>query len=303
MIESYLRLFGTKPKTIYSSPLERGDHPELDTSPELDIEGIKVYQSMIGAAQWIVSLGRLDIATAVMTLSSFRAAPRKGHLDRIKRVYGYLAKMRHAKLRFRVHLPDYSTIPIPEHNWAKTIYGEVKELLPNDIPPPLGEEVILTTYVDANLCHDFTTGRSVTGILHLVNQTVVDFYSKKQPAVQTATYGSEYMAARTATEQIIELRTILRYLGVPIKSASYLFGDNKTVVDSSANPASKLSKRHVLLSYHRVREAIAAGILNFIFIPGSINPADIMSKAWGYQAVWPMLKALLFWEGNTMSIE
>jgi len=139
--------------------------------------------------------------------------------------------------------------------------------------------------------------------LHLVNQTVVDFYSKKQPVVQTATYGSEYMAARTATEQIIKLRTILRYLGVPIKSASYLFGDNKTVVDSSANPASKLSKRHVLLSYHRVREAIAAGILNFIFIPGSINPADIMSKAWGYQAVWPMLKALLFWEGNTMSID
>ena len=55
MIESYLRLFGTKHKTIYSSPLEKGNHPELD-SPELDIEGIKVYQSMIGAVQLIVSL-------------------------------------------------------------------------------------------------------------------------------------------------------------------------------------------------------------------------------------------------------
>ena len=132
---------------------------------------------------------------------------------------------------------------------------------------------------------------------------MVDFYSKKQPVVQTAKYGSEYMAARTATEQIIELPTILRYLGVPIKSASYLFGDNKTVVDSSVNPASKLSKRHVLLSYHRVREAIAARLLNFLFIPGSINLADILSKVWGYQAVWPVLKALLFWEGDTMSIE
>jgi len=72
-----------------------------------------------------------------MTLSSFRAAPRKGHLDQIKRVYGYLAKIRHAKLHFRIHQPDYSTIPIPEHNWTKTIYGEVKELLPNDTPPPM----------------------------------------------------------------------------------------------------------------------------------------------------------------------
>jgi len=41
----------------------------------------------------------------------------------------------------------------------------------------------------------------------LVNQTVVDFYLKKQPVVQTAMYGSEYMAARTAMEQIIKLRT------------------------------------------------------------------------------------------------
>jgi len=57
MIKLYLCLFGTKPKTIYSSPLEKGDHPELDTSPELDIEGIKVNKSMIGAVQWTVSLG------------------------------------------------------------------------------------------------------------------------------------------------------------------------------------------------------------------------------------------------------
>jgi len=62
--------------------------------------------------------------------------------------------------------------------------------------------------------------------------------------IQTAMYGSEYMAARTAMEQIIELQTTLQYLGVPIKSASYLIGDNMTVIDSSVNAASKLSKWH-----------------------------------------------------------
>ena len=34
-------------------------------------------------------------------------------------------------------------------------------------------------------------------------------------------------------------------------------------------------------------------------IRGDINPADILSKHWGYQAVWPMLHACLFWEGDT----
>jgi len=73
-----------------------------------------------------------------------------------------------------------------------------------------------------------------------------------------------------------------------------MFGDNKSVV-----PHSCLHKRHNALSYHRVREAIAAGIIGFYHIPGAINPADILSKHWGYQAVWPLLRALLFWQDRT----
>jgi hypothetical protein len=94
----------------------------------------------------------------------------------------------------------------------------------------------------------------------------------------------------------------LRYLGVPIMGATYMFGDNKSVVDSSMRIASRLNKRHVLLSYHRVREAIASGVLYFIHIRGAINPADILSKSWGYSQVWPMLKPILFWEGDTYEI-
>jgi len=55
---------------------EKGDHPELDESKLLDTEGTVTYQSLIGALQWLISIGCFDVATAVMTLSSFRAAPR-----------------------------------------------------------------------------------------------------------------------------------------------------------------------------------------------------------------------------------
>ena len=48
-------------------------------------------------------------------------------------------------------------------------------------------------------------GKSSTGIftgcLHFVNKTPVDWYSKKQATVETATYGSEFVAAKTVTEQ------------------------------------------------------------------------------------------------------
>ena len=81
-----------------------------------------------------------------------------------------------------------------------------------------------------------------------------------------------------------------------------MFGDNQSVVTSSTIPQSALNKRHNALSYHRVREAIAAGILFFHKIDRSKNPADVVSKYWGYQQAWPLLQPLLFWRGNPADI-
>ena len=298
MIGAYERMFGEMPYP-YSSPLEKNDHPELDDTQELGEEDITKYQSMIGALQWAISLGRFDILTPVMTMSSYRVAPRQGHLARLKRIYGYLRKFKHGAVRYRTGLPDYSKLVEVEYDWMYSVYGNVKEQVPHDIPEALGNEVVTTTYVDANLYHDMITGRSVTGVLHLMNGTPIDWFSKRQDTVETATYGSEFVAARIATEQIIDMRTTLRYLGVPIQGKSYMFGDNQSVITSSTIPHSRLSKRHNALSYHRVREAIVAGIIKFFHIDGKENPADILSKHCGYPQLWPHVQPLLFWLGST----
>ena len=62
----------------------------------------------------------------------------------------------------------------------------------------MGKPVVMTTFVEANLYHDLVNGRSVTGILHVFNKTVINWYSKQQSTVKTATYGSEFVAACTA---------------------------------------------------------------------------------------------------------
>ena len=303
MIGSYRQMFGESPKQNVTSPLEKGDHPETDTSDLLDEDDVKKYQSLIGSYQWAVSIGRIDITTAVMTLSSFRAMPQVGHLECAKRLCGYLAKMKHAAIHVRTEEPDYSDIPEFEYDWSKSVYGDVTELLPTDAPEPLGKFVTLSHFFDANLMHDIVTGRSVTGILHLVNKTPFEWFSKKQPTVETATYGSEFVAGRTCVEQIIDHRCTLRYLGVPIREKSYMFGDNMSMVDSSTKVDAKLHKRHTILSFHRVREAVASGMVRLHFMTGEENPADILSKHWGYSQVWTRLKALLFWRGDTAEIE
>jgi hypothetical protein len=53
MLDTFEKLFGKQPKQ-YVAPLEGGDHPKLDDSELLEIEDIKVYQSLIGALQWVI---------------------------------------------------------------------------------------------------------------------------------------------------------------------------------------------------------------------------------------------------------
>ena len=215
LIQSYEQMFGIKPSLKVHSPLEKGDHPELDNSELLDRSGIEQYQSLLGSLQWAISLGHFDISTAVMSMSSFHAAPRRGHLQRLQRICGYLTRMKHGTIRFWTHEPDYSDLPPEEHEWF-SIYGEVTEMLPEAAPDPLGKPITLTHYVNANLFHDALTGRSVTGIIHMLNATPIDWYSQKQATVDTATYGSEFVAACICVEQIVDLHNTLRYLGVPV---------------------------------------------------------------------------------------
>ena len=69
-----------------------------------------------------------------------------------------------------------------------------------------------TTYVDANLHHDQASCRAATSSLHLVNATPSHWHTKRQATVETPTFGSEFVVARIAAHQIIELRYTLMYL-------------------------------------------------------------------------------------------
>jgi hypothetical protein len=95
---------------------------------------------------------------------------------------------------------------------------------------------------------------------------------------KTSTYGSELVAMRITVEAILELRYILRMMGIKFEPTSNILCDNQAVVINTQFPSSNIKKKHNAVAYHRCRETVAAAIIRTGHIYGKINISDIMTK-------------------------
>jgi hypothetical protein len=263
----------------FKTPMASNDHPEIDDTGLLSEREHRIYQRLMGILQWLVSLGRFDICYAVSSLSRFNSAPRKGHLQRAIRVFGYLEQT--PKKSIEINCSEMNNLPQMEQGLRDDMmkkYPEAMEEKSTRTPEILGEALNLTVYADADHAHDQVTRRSITGIIVFIGSTPIIAKSTRQGSVESSTYSAEFNSARAATELIIGLRLLLRSLGVSQEKPSMLLGDNLGVVQSSTMFTSALKKKHNAISYHRVREAVAAGIIDYAHIDTALNLADIFTK-------------------------
>jgi hypothetical protein len=66
--------------------------------------------------------------------------------------------------------------------------------------------------------------------------------------------------------------------GVPIEGPANVFCDNRGVVKNVSILESTLMKKHNVINYHAVREAMAAGILRVGKEDRETNLADLLTK-------------------------
>ena len=144
-LQNVERMTGSLPHKA-NVPMHPDTHPELDMSEFLDEKGCELVQSLIGMLQWTVTLGRFDIACAVMTLSKHRVFPRQGHLQHILQVFGYLWKYPDGALRFCTGIPDHessfrvfereSSFRVIERECEKMFCSPIKEEISHNAPDP-----------------------------------------------------------------------------------------------------------------------------------------------------------------------
>jgi hypothetical protein len=261
------------------TPVATGDHPEEDESTLLDNKLHRQYQSLIGMAQWLVTLGRIDICYAVSSLSRFCAAPREGHYKRLLRLWGYLKKYPDKAVAIDARDPLFDPKePVEFEPDFGDQYGYASEDMDPMFPEPIYDELTVSIFFDSDHAHDKKTGRSISGIIVLVGRTPIIWKSKRQGAIQTSTYGAEFCAMRLATEEAHTIRYMLRSLGLKVEKPCYVYGDNLGVIQNATTPEGTLKKKHVALSYHFVREAVAIRIIAPRKVKSPDNFADVMTK-------------------------
>ncbi len=156
---------------------------------------------MIGVLRWILKLGRIDIIVPVSLLSRYLVSPREGHLQQAYRIFAYLKQFNRPALIFDDSEPKIMTDNFHVCDWTSQ-YPNAKERIPPDVPEMLGYSVVTTCYVDADHAGCQTTRRSHTAILIYVNCAPILWYSKRQNTVESSTFGSEFIALKTAVELI-----------------------------------------------------------------------------------------------------
>ncbi len=221
--------------------------------------GIRKYQMLIGMAQWACTFGQLDIAFAVSLFSRFSLAPRKHPLELALFLFGYLKKNpnRRIVLDSRPLLIDEALRKDSFHQYFLEDYPDAHEGVALDFPKAYGCELETAVFFDANHTHDHVTRRSISGLIVFVGSTPVLWHSMRQGCIATSTYCAEFISMRSAVEEVISIPYMLRCLGIPVTKPTDLFGDNLGVIQSADIPEGELKKKHIAISYHYVREAIA----------------------------------------------
>ena len=137
---------------------------------------------MVRVIRWVVDLGWVDILLDIALMYTYLALPRRGYLEQIFHVFGYIKAKQRRKLCF-----DHQHLRIDEHLFAANIwyelYWDAKEAMSADTPTPRGDVVSTNYFVDADHAGYRATRRSQTGVIIFVNNAPILWYSKRRNSV------------------------------------------------------------------------------------------------------------------------
>jgi len=221
---------------------------------DLDTE-IYHYRGLLGQLNYLSCCTRPDITYIVNQLARYSNAPKKAHWDIAIGVLKYLKNT---------------------SNWGISLgHGSAIDKIFFKMGEPRRE---VTAFADANHGTGVDDKKSVTGMVIHVLGGPVSWASKMQPVASASSCESEYRAMSATAREALWLAKIVPLFGISAKPF-LVCGDNKGAIQSINNRTHTKNTKHIEIHHEFMKDRKETGELEFLHIAGTMNPADILTKA------------------------
>jgi hypothetical protein len=217
---------------------------ELDKKP-LDMAAKTTYRALVGGLQYLATRTRIDVAYAVTALAHRMQEPTMGDYKDALRVLQYLYTTREDGLR----------AVATNGKFVLSVYADAAWVSDKDANTWMGYTVLLNG-------------------MPIIWRALLS--SAKYPSVSSA----EYTAMSNGWGRAEMAKRLLQSIGVEIPVIP-VYSDSKVAIANVTNGKCLEAVRHLLLRYHRVRDAYRWGEITISHVPSADQLADSLTKKLG----------------------
>ncbi|XP_060187251.1 uncharacterized mitochondrial protein AtMg00810-like [Lycium barbarum] len=227
-----------------NTPLSPKSLLAYDASPPFSDPSL--YRSLVGGLQYL-TFTRPDITYVVSQVAQFMHSPFDIHFTAVKRILRYLRD----SINYELLIPGNS----------------------------IGS---LTCYTDADWAGCPTTCKSTSAYCIFLGNNLISWTSKKQNVVSPSSVEAEYCTVAHATAEISWLLPFLSDLHIQPSSPSTIYCDNVNSIYLAHNFFHHARIKHIEIDIHFVREKVASGVLQFLYVPSTDQLTDLLTKSLPY---------------------
>jgi hypothetical protein len=162
---------------------------------------------------------------------------------------------------------------------AKRILRYIQGTLHLGLKIGVSNSRVVSAFSDADWAGCIDDRRSTEGFAVFFGNNLISWAARKQPTVSRSSTEAEYKALANATAKMMWVQKLLTELGVSHPTTSRLWCDNLGAKYMSANPVFHARTKHIEIDFHFVREQVAQGQLDILFIHSDDQVADGFTKA------------------------
>ncbi|KAH6584445.1 hypothetical protein BASA61_007448 [Batrachochytrium salamandrivorans] len=139
--------------------------------------------------------------------------------------------------------------------------------------------IYLTGYYNVDWGGDLYSRRNTSGYVFFLGNSCISWRSSKQTVVALSTAEAEYVAATTATQELLFLKTFLTEIGYPINKTTTLYSDSQSAISNTKNIQLRhASNKHMDIKLHFLKDQVKLGNVNLKYINTLDQVADILIK-------------------------